>query len=82
MKRWMLIALFAISLTGVTALASQSRVYLMCNHIAHDEGRYVRVGGPYDRISQCDPERIAHRANHGTGGKPFSVQCSIRSTAP
>jgi hypothetical protein len=84
MKRWVLAACAATLLMVGPVLANQQyRLYVMCNHSAHAGGRYVRVGGgPYDRMKDCEPDRIAHKSNHGMGKQEFVVQCSWRQTAP
>ncbi len=82
MKKWMFATSVAILLMAGTILAHAGRYYLMCSHTSHDEGRYARVGGSYDDSDPCWAEAKTHKANHGTGGKHFTVQCSYRTTPP
>jgi hypothetical protein len=80
--RGMFAAAVVCMLISATVFAQRQMLYLMCNHTNHNEGRWVRVGGPWDRIAPCDEAREAHYNNHGFGQQRFSVQCSWRSVAP
>lgn len=76
-------ALTAMSALVLTSAASarEYAVYLYCNSPTHGvkPGGKWSFQGRFPDIASCDEARVAHKANHGIGGVPITVECSWRA---
>lgn len=62
-----------------TLVFANKPLFLLCKHNSHGETWHL-IGGPYNKIADCDRVADRHRDYHSNRGDQYpTVQCSWRT---